>query len=76
MTTLDPSEIKVSSTFNLPVLTKQQLAELKYRTGKDMGEIISDLVADEHARLAQKAPAAPAARPTPSNRPSPIVLGA
>ena len=66
MTNLDPAEIKVTSTFNLPILTKNQLAELKFRTGKDMGEIIAELVAAEHARLTQ---------PTRREYPQPIPMG-
>lgn len=78
MTNLDPAEIKVTSTFNLSLLTKQQLSELKFHTGKDMGEIISALVAQEHARLTESNPpvaSVPRPFPTPANRPSAMIVG-
>lgn len=62
MTNLDPAEIKVTTALSLSLLTKQQLAEIKRTTGRDMSVVVSDLVAQEHARLTQSNPPVAQAR--------------
>ncbi len=73
MTNLDPAVIKVTTALSLSLLTKQQLAEIKQSTGRDMSEVVSDLVAQEHARLTQSNP--PVASTLRREFPQPFVMG-